>query len=1161
MGFENWDEEYDEWIQMPSRRIAPEGVHTKGTRNPPPVHRPPSSYAGSDISSIVSRGSIDVYGIPQEMKDIDRPQNRRLSTMDSGDSRMSLVYDAERGYDKRESIAEGLLGGRQNQSPGNDDNVGDNNDNNSKHLNKGGSGNFNSSRSAKKAGGGFSPGFGTIQEADEEGGDDDTNMDRKRESKGADNDNSTAFPTSSVPESKSRMSRASGGTKRTSIVMGKPTDILASINENVNGEEERLAPITLAAVMEKEEKKNPERKVKEKRKKDRRNREAGVDNNDGKDSLDNKAVESKRSVQMSRAKEIHIQESAPAIEPEVQTPAEEEDVDMFITHEKLLNSIGILVKVGSVSGTEKQKRQAAMGFAQFSMEEEGQWAIANYKDSLGIDTLVSLMSNDDITVQQHAVFAIGNIASSEVYRPKLLEAGVLEACAMMGTAKSCKLKVRRSCAFALANLAASPSSHSEFFPHVKHILTLADHSDAEVVKFTSLVIQNLASNEIMWPPLIEHGALGTLMNVLADPNALEASQLHAIAAIQSLSVDDNIKQLICEEGLIAEVMRSITRTQPRILAEMVATLSSLCKVQSTHPHVAQIAILKVLFALLNPQTSLDVHFHISEIIASLAENKANVKTIAEAKGVSYTIANIQSADEEIRQNGLKALANMAAASEVHYELVHSGVIGVIIPMLRSDKDFKSRLYAALFLSIMSENPKFLIDLSHPTLLQMLLFLTYQGGQVPVELIRYITLALSNISSCGASHKVLRTEIVHIGIKRFAALSRIKDKDTRSYFALLIANLSSVKANRQFLNDKLIFASLKPLLHITPYIHANGLMNNSINGDRMREEAMAIREVELKTTRFCLVFLHQIIESDSVRKIVTDRLAVPLVQVGFELEDEHDVLLLVSVLAAIALKDFAITTLLTHKKIRLAELLNRFMNSSLIQVARTSMVLISRMSELETVHKLLFSGPYRPLIMKALNSTDEIIEVSALRSLCNLSSNKGMAHFLNDLHLDASLSATLNSPFLQSRKYALITLGNHAGQDNARFVLEDTRVIEFFLSCTDSIEHDTVNGNKAAGGDKYKGSSLQLSSEAEERNSAVFCLGNALYHPINHKFFMTFGFKLLKRIFAAFENGGLAGQRSIWEALANVATTEYEHRLFGDSRVIAPIIKMGTYSCL
>lgn len=49
------------------------------------------------------------------------------------------------------------------------------------------------------------------------------------------------------------------------------------------------------------------------------------------------------------------------------------------------------------------------------------------------------------------------------------------------------------------------ATHSSFFDHIKDILHLVDSTDVEVQKYTSLVLQNLASNELMWPPLIEHG--------------------------------------------------------------------------------------------------------------------------------------------------------------------------------------------------------------------------------------------------------------------------------------------------------------------------------------------------------------------------------------------------------------------------------------------------------------------------------------------------------------------------------------------------------------------------------------------------------------------------------------------------------------------------------
>jgi hypothetical protein len=82
---------------------------------------------------------------------------------------------------------------------------------------------------------------------------------------------------------------------------------------------------------------------------------------------------------------------------------------------------------------------------------------------------------------------------------------------------------------------------------------------------------------------------------LAAPDALIDTKLHALAALQSLSVDDRIKMLIVEEGFITEMVKflQISIKETMVIVETAATISNLTTIDETHQFIMQMPVLKV----------------------------------------------------------------------------------------------------------------------------------------------------------------------------------------------------------------------------------------------------------------------------------------------------------------------------------------------------------------------------------------------------------------------------------------------------------------------------------------------------------------------------------------------------------------------------------------
>ena len=80
----------------------------------------------------------------------------------------------------------------------------------------------------------------------------------------------------------------------------------------------------------------------------------------------------------------------------------------------------------------------------------------------------------------------------------------------------------------------------------------------QVQMFAAQCIQNLAANKTTWPDLVRNGAIPALLDLLRNDKAVELTRLYAVAAAQSLSVDDRIKLLLMEEGFLEVFIHKAT---------------------------------------------------------------------------------------------------------------------------------------------------------------------------------------------------------------------------------------------------------------------------------------------------------------------------------------------------------------------------------------------------------------------------------------------------------------------------------------------------------------------------------------------------------------------------------------------------------------------------
>jgi hypothetical protein len=408
----------------------------------------------------------------------------------------------------------------------------------------------------------------------------------------------------------------------------------------------------------------------------------------------------------------------------------------------------------------------------------------------------------------------------------------------------------------------------------------------------------------------------------------------------------------------------------------------------------------------------------------------------------------------------------------------------------------SILFAALFVSLVSENTDCLAELCEPALLQTLLFLAYRVNtpppapasdassrsepapaplgkhlRLPVETIRYTLLGLANLSAHPRSHAYILEELHHLGAAAFFVHARSADVGCREYFTLLLANTVSAPAMHPPLLDPACFITLEPLL-THPSFEPKPVLTPSTPAVALAAaQGAGPTEAELRVLYNVLVFVANIGVSHAARTLVSTHMLDALFLCALALTEEPEqqatareagdspsavatkpslLLLTATILSDLALTDAAKQAMLADgRRYRLAPVVQRLLDCRSVQVRRAAILIVARVTELDALHAVvLMSAPLREAIVTCVQSADEQIQTNAVRAVAQISANPNLSllHTLSAVawRPDLWLRGAVSSPFAQCRKYALIALGNAASHPHAVLELEQVPLIPSFM---------------------------------------------------------------------------------------------------------------------
>jgi hypothetical protein len=396
-----------------------------------------------------------------------------------------------------------------------------------------------------------------------------------------------------------------------------------------------------------------------------------------------KAVAARKRVNQNKTittKALLAVELADEEQRQLDNPSAEDSLDakqQFLSNPKAAASIHLLIKLSGPTSDIAMFRRAAIGFAQFCLDVEGQNEIVYYNNNSGqaVDTMIRLLTVQDKQVVQNICTAFANISTMVHHRNALIESGLIDVflqiiniaayshndkqtSTALNTASSISRKSRQIMAFTLANLAFDHVSHGDFTGSIPIILSLVDFPDAELVQWASLLIQNLASNPSLWHILMQSNCLGSIYTVLSDETAWLESWAHCLSTLHSLAIEERNKLMIVEYGfvpLLLKIIQNFTENpvnnavNNKVLECALGTLANLVAIDETHSYAVNLAILQLILSLLQPKFNINLHnntdcyYYIMSFLANCTGNIANHTYFAQIPNITTTfIAVIRS---------------------------------------------------------------------------------------------------------------------------------------------------------------------------------------------------------------------------------------------------------------------------------------------------------------------------------------------------------------------------------------------------------------------------------------------------------------------------------------------------------------------------------------
>jgi hypothetical protein len=352
-----------------------------------------------------------------------------------------------------------------------------------------------------------------------------------------------------------------------------------------------------------------------------------------------------------------------------------------------------------------------MYFAHLSTDPAVQVKLVDLKRNYGLEPLVSLLQSNDGVCQRFCALAIGNMASNEYCRQKMVDAGLLRELMTVAVTVAFDPAARRYSTFAVGNLAASVSTHPSFVELVPAIIELVDSPDAEIQRYATLILQNLAADPKMVTTLLRSGMVSPLLNLLANLNAssLPDASLHTLSVLRCLSVDDLVKPRLINEGLLKQMIHLVeSPVAAKVIIEVAAVLNNMSTSFDSHREMASTPMLHAFFALL--QTDLEeVHFYVINALANLASNAETHLQLDETNVPHTMLKWCSNTDDRIRIGATRGLANLCSNRGLHRNLVRLGLLPVLLRMF-TDPEMQCRLFSVLMIAILSEDPLLLEEL-------------------------------------------------------------------------------------------------------------------------------------------------------------------------------------------------------------------------------------------------------------------------------------------------------------------------------------------------------------------------------------------------------------------------------------------------------------------
>lgn len=342
------------------------------------------------------------------------------------------------------------------------------------------------------------------------------------------------------------------------------------------------------------------------------------------------------------------------------------------------------------SGDREAARQAIGALANLAEDPETHLHIAV---AGGSRCMVALLAHEAIDVHREASRAVANLLTSFEHQAGIVADGVA---GIVELARSADAECQYNAALSLRKLTPNLESHQPIIEHggleaLIDLLEVRDCKEVPTRRHAASALRDLAANPAARFAFAERRGINAMVKLLTKARELSLHAL-ATAALRHLSLEDELKRRVVEAGALAPTIRNAHEANEDLKCQIAGLLANLSEELENQIALVSSGCVPVLCALSHQRDNPEIQQDCARALANIVSNEEN-HVLAYRQGALQalvTLARVMPdednplpADDVTQRYAAMGLRFLSSHPEVRLFIVRERIVGPFLALAKS----------------------------------------------------------------------------------------------------------------------------------------------------------------------------------------------------------------------------------------------------------------------------------------------------------------------------------------------------------------------------------------------------------------------------------------------------------------------------------------------